>query len=119
MNINDIKPDDENFTMLLKMTLNGLYDDLKEAEKNCKRYEDMLSSNDTNAEMNLSIYGPLLNDSLKIKAAVKDKIIKVLGNLKDRVRTKEQQKADGKVDAEMTEQDYAEILEKLNDKMKE
>lgn len=114
MAIDKIIPDDENFTKLLQQTLNGLYEDLKEAENNCKRYEAMLT-NPATADMNLALYGPLLNDSLKIKATVKDKIIKILGTLKDRVRVKEQQKADGHTDTEITEADYAEMLKKINE----
>jgi len=112
IDINNITPSDETFTSLFRETLAGLYEDLREAETNCKRYEKMLEDNST-LDLNLSVYGPLLNDSLKIKAAVKDKIIKVLANLKDRVRTKEQQRADGKQDKGYSESDYADMVEEI------
>ena len=118
MSKTNIKPDDTTLTDQMNIILESLYDDLKEAEENVQRYKDMLSDPKT-YEMNISMYGPLLNDSLKIKAAVRDKIIKMLGTLKDRVRVKEQQSSDGKSSEEMSEKDIAELGERVSKRMKE
>lgn len=108
-----IKPDDESFTNLMQSVLGFLYDDLKEAEENVKRYEKLVTGDNEN-EMNLSIYGPMLNDALKIKASVRDKTIKMLATLKDRVRTKEAQNSGKEGSEDFTEEYLAELQEKLS-----
>lgn len=110
----EIKPDDSSFNLLLQTVLGDLYKDLAEAEKNVRRYDELLS--DSSNEMNIAMYGPLLNDSLKIKAGVRDKIIKILGNLKDRVRTKEQQGKGNESTEDFTERQLAELVEKVLNK---
>ena len=108
----NIKPDDSSYNLLLQSLLGDLLKDLAEAEANVKRYESLLTDTKNN-EMNLSMYGPLLNEALKIKAAVRDKIIKILSNLKDRVKTKETQNATGQNAEEYSEQQLSELADQV------
>ena len=111
--LDNIKPDDSSFNVLLQSLLKDLMKDLGEAEKNVKRYEDLMG--DKTNEMNIVMYGSLLNDALKIKASVRDKIIKILGNLKDRVRVKEQQNS-GSSSGEYSEEEIAELTNRILNK---
>ena len=113
----NIKPDDTALTRLMNSVLSSLYDDLAEAEINVGRYKELLEDPKT-YEMNISMYGPLLNDALKIKAAVRDKIIKMLSTLKDRVRVKEQQSSDNKSSDEFTEEELANLSDRIEKRKK-
>jgi len=110
----NIKPDESSFNYLMQVLLTDLYKDLEEAESNVKRYSDLVA--DTTNDMNLAMYGPLLNDALKIKAAVRDKILKMLNTMKDRVRTKEQQASAGSGVEEYTEEMLSELAFKIKEK---
>lgn len=118
--LKDIKPDDSSFNFLMQTLLGDLVTDLEEADRNVQRYERMINGPDGEPnDMNLAMYGSLLNDSLKIKQSVRDKIIKVLGNLKDRVRVKEQQAASGNTNEEYSEEYLFELANKLKERQKD
>lgn len=117
--VKKLKPDDSSFNLLMQTLLGDLTKDLEEAERNVKRYEDLLiGENGETNEMSVAMYGSLLNDALKIKASVRDKIIKMLGNLKDRVRTKEQMASSAGSDEDYSEEELNRLADRILEKEK-
>jgi len=66
--------------------LKDLISDVEEADANVKAYKDKI---DDNPQMGLDLYGSFLNDSLKIKGQSRERVIKLLNVVKDRVKSKE------------------------------
>jgi len=80
-----IDPNEGELNSLFKEVLDGLRDDLIEAQQNADLYyEDIL-----NSAQGREMFGNAYNDALKIKQSARDKTLKFLGLFKERVGKKE------------------------------
>lgn len=79
------KTNEESLEILLKEALKDLDSDLQEANENCEVYKDQIVNN----PMGKDQYGPSYHQALTIKANVRDKQIKVINIIKDRLKVKE------------------------------
>jgi len=79
------KTNEESLEQLLKEALKDLDSDLQEANENCEIYKDQIVNN----PMGKDQYGPSYHKALDIKANVRDKQIKVINIIKDRLKVKE------------------------------
>ncbi len=79
------KTNEESLEQLLKEALKDLDRDLQEANENCEMYKDQLVNNTHGKDL----YGPSYHQALGIKANVRDKQIKVINIIKDRLKVKE------------------------------
>ena len=79
------KTNEESLEQLLKEALKDLDSDLQEANENCEVYKDQIVNN----PMGKDQYGPSYHQALTIKANVRDKQIKVINIIKDRLKVKE------------------------------
>jgi len=84
MNIKNFNLDGLGLEDLLKKVLEELYDDIGETDENIKIYKDELTK--TSGKQ---MYGELLNNSLKLKGDARDRVIKLINIIKDRVKSKE------------------------------
>lgn len=80
-----IKGNEDELNSLFKETLDGLRDDLTEADENVQLYLQAILNDPGGKEL----YGSLYNDALKIKGSSRDRFLKFLGLIKDRVGKKE------------------------------
>jgi hypothetical protein len=70
---------------ILQETLDGLNEDLEEAQFNIERYKNKIIKTASDVGDNdLAIYGNMFNDSLKIKGSIRDKFLKIANLLKDK-----------------------------------
>lgn len=79
------KTNEESLEILLKEALKDLDSDLQEASENCEVYKDQIVNN----PMGKDQYGQYYHQALTIKANVRDKQIKVINIIKDRLKVKE------------------------------
>jgi len=70
---------------LFKEVLDGLRDDINEAQANVNMYQNSISASTDGKDL----YGPLLNAALSVKGSARDRQLKFLGHFKDRVTKKE------------------------------
>lgn len=82
-----IKGNESELNHLFKETLDGLRDDLIEADENVQLYLEAILNDSGGKEL----YGSLYNDALKIKGSSRDRFLKFLALIKDRVNKKEDQ----------------------------
>jgi hypothetical protein len=87
-----INATEEELNFLFKETLDGLRDDLTEANENVSLYLGAIEKDPGGKEL----YGTLYNDSLRIKGAARDRFLKFLALIKDRVSKKEDAAAKNK-----------------------
>lgn len=80
-----IKGNEDELNSLFKETLDGLRDDLNEADENVQLYLQAILNDPGGKEL----YGSLYNDALKIKGSSRDRFLKFLSLIKDRVGKKE------------------------------
>ena len=83
---NEVSATETNLNSLFFEILQGCRDDLNEADKNVLN----ISLNLENSDRGVETYGPIYNESLKIKGDARDRQIKFLAIFKDRVTKKEQ-----------------------------
>lgn len=81
----EIKGEESELNLLFKETLDGLRDDLIETDENVQLYLEAIRNDPGGKEL----YGSLYNDSLKIKGSARDRFLKFLALIKDRVSKKE------------------------------
>ena len=97
---------------LFKEILDGIRDDLIESQQNVDMYLAAIE-NETGGK---ELYGPLYNDALKIKNLTRERQLKFLNMLKDRVGKKEQMNfLSGKKDENDIMLDHSEINKILSD----
>lgn len=70
---------------LFKEVLDGLRDDILEAQTNVDMYQKAINVSVDGKDM----YGPMLNAALSVKGSARDRQLKFLGHFKDRVTKKE------------------------------
>lgn len=70
---------------LLKLVLKGCDEDIKEANENIALYLEEIGKNPLAKEM----FGSLLNDSIKIKGQARDRFMKAVTMIANRIKTKE------------------------------
>ncbi len=80
-----VKVSDDGLEELINDLYNSCLDDVEEANLNVNLYKTEVLNNTLGKES----YGTLLSDALKIKGAARDRIIKVVNLVKDRVKSKE------------------------------
>src|SRR5258708_3750302 len=85
---NEIKAEEQVLNFLFFEILTGCREDLDEAATNVGLYMEKLFDPSTSGDQKL-LYGPLYNDSLKIKGSARDRQLKFLNMFKDRVTRKE------------------------------
>ena len=115
--LSKIQTTDEGFNNFIQITLQDLLDDLDESIVNVARYTDLLAD-EANREMNMAMYGPLLNDALKIKGAARDRIVKVLNLIKDRTKTKEAAQDAKGAGEDWSAEDIDKLTKEIKDKIK-
>lgn len=81
----EIKIDDANFEQLIVQALNDVEIDMKEVDANIDLYKVAVSS----GTFGLEQYGELYNEALKLKGTLRDRFLKILTLMKDRIKTKE------------------------------
>lgn len=77
--------DDEGLNNLINDALNGCLEDLQEAALNVDLYKNEV----LNDKLGKERYSTQLNDALKIKGLARDRMLKLINLVKDRVKTKE------------------------------
>ena len=82
----NIDTNEEVLNKLFKEVLDGLRDDITEAQMNVQQYQDLVAKD---PDISLSMYGPTLNQALTVKGAARDRCLKFLNTFKDRVTKKE------------------------------
>jgi len=110
--LENLNLNDEGFNTFTLSLLADLLDDLGEAIINVNRYNTLLANGD---EMNISMYGPLLNDALKIKGSARDRVIKILSQVGQRVKTKEIMVSDKGSISEWDEKELASMSKKIRE----
>lgn len=114
MNVKTMNLDGLGLEDLLKQVLGELYDDVKETDDNIKLYRDELTKT-----AGKQMYGELLNNSLKLKGDARDRVIKLINIIKDRVKSKEViEKLNNDGTSESSE-DYREIAKQVTKELKE
>lgn len=94
-NVNhNIEGKESELNSLFKETLDGLRDDLIETDENVQLYLTAIQNDPGGKEM----YGSFYNDALKIKGSARDRFLKFLALIKDRVAKKEDMALKTKVD---------------------
>jgi hypothetical protein len=101
----------EGFDQFLNELLNELIEDVEEAGTNSQNYRDLVKQSKMGTEM----YGNLYNDALKIKGSARDRIIKILAIMKDRVKAKEDKKDSKKENIE--QENIADLTKQIIDQM--
>lgn len=76
---------EEQLNDLFKEVLDGLRDDIVEAQDNVKAYQDAVSA----VQMGLELFGSGLNQALTVKGSARDRQLKFLNAFKERVTKKE------------------------------
>ena len=114
--IRTIDPNDKQLNDLFKELLDGLRDDMAEANENVLMYQKSIEEDDMGKEM----WGQLLNAALTIKGSARDKQLKFLNMFKERVTRKEQvkiaeeaKKAEANPTAGVTVSDMNKMLEEM------
>lgn len=79
------KIDDEGLEDLLNSILLGCEEDIKETEENIGFYKQEILNNKNSKDM----YGHLLHEALRLKGDARDRAIKAINLVKDRVKAKE------------------------------
>ena len=83
--VRTIDANEQQLNNLFKEVLDGLRDDIIEAQANVKQYQDIIGSD----LLQLSGFGTLLNQALTVKGSARDRCLKFLNSFKDRVTKKE------------------------------
>ena len=84
--IRTIETNEKQLNDLFKEVLDGLRDDIVEAQDNVKTYQDAILAN---PNVGIDAYGPSLNQALTVKGSARDRQLKFLNTFKDRVTKKE------------------------------
>lgn len=84
--IRTIQTNEEQLNDLFKEVLDGLRDDLVEAQENVKTYQDVIVNTPNSG---IEVYGAALNQALSVKGSARDRQLKFLNTFKDRVTKKE------------------------------
>ena len=114
MNIKNMNLDGLGLEDLLKQVLGELYEDLDETDANIKLYKDELTKVAAK-----QMYGELLNNSLKLKGDARDRIIKLVNIIKDRVKSKEVIEKLNNENGEGVEGDYRAVAKEVRREMKD
>lgn len=80
-----VKVNDEGLEELINDIVQGCAEDLEEADQNVAFYKTEILNNPLGKES----FGFHLNEALKIKGSARDRVIKMLNLIKDRVKSKE------------------------------
>jgi hypothetical protein len=107
----NIKIDDVSFEKLIVEALDDVEKDMVDVEGNIDLYKKLI----TTGSFGLEQYGEFYNEALKLKGSLRDRVLKILTLMKDRVKTKEVYAMTKKDGTEMS----AEDLKSLKDKIKE
>lgn len=81
----NVKVNDDGLEELINDLYNSCLEDIEEANLNVNLYKTEVLNNPLGKES----FGTLLSDALKIKGTARDRIIKVVNLVKDRVKSKE------------------------------
>ena len=83
--IRTINTNEQQLNDLFKEVLDGLRDDIIEAQENVKQYQDIIGDD----LLQLNTFGTVLNQALTVKGSARDRCLKFLNTFKDRVTKKE------------------------------
>lgn len=86
MDSKTFNPTEIELNELFKETLDGLRDDLTEANENVQLYYTALNTDKGGGK---DVYGNAYNDALKIKGSTRDRFLKFVALIKERVTKKE------------------------------
>ena len=75
----------EGIEILLESVLNNIEDDIEEATQNIALYKTEVVNNPLGKEQ----FGHLMNEALKIKGSTRDRLLKTINIIRDRVKLKE------------------------------
>ena len=114
MNLKTMNLDGLGLEDLLKRVLNELYDDVQETDDNIKLYRDELTKT-----AGKQMYGELLNNSLKLKGDARDRVIKLINIIKDRVKSKEVIEKLNNENGTGEEGDYREVAKQVKKELKD
>ncbi len=84
--VRTIQTNEQQLNDLFKEVLDGLRDDIIEAQDNVRQYQDAIANN---PNQGIDMYGPSLNSALSVKGSARDRQLKFLNTFKDRVTKKE------------------------------
>lgn len=84
--VRTIETNEQQLNDLFKEVLDGLRDDIIEAQENVKQYQDAIANN---PNQGIDMYGPSLTSALSVKGSARDRQLKFLNTFKDRVTKKE------------------------------
>lgn len=83
--VRTIDTNEQQLNDLFKEVLDGLRDDIIEAQTNVKQYQDIIGAD----VLQLATFGTVLNQALSVKGSARDRCLKFLNTFKDRVTKKE------------------------------
>jgi hypothetical protein len=106
-----IKLDDVSFEKLIVEALDDVEKDMVDVDANIGVYKNLISSGSFGVEQ----YGEFYNEALKLKGSLRDRVLKILTLMKDRIKTKEVYAMTKKDGTEMS----AEDVKGLKDLIKE
>lgn len=107
----NIKIDDVSFEKLIVEALDDIEKDMLDVDANIGLYKQVLAT----GSFALEQYGELYNEALKLKGSLRDRVLKILTLMKDRVKTKEVYAMAKKDGTEMSAEDLKSLKEKINE----
>lgn len=102
---------DERLNELFDDIIDGLKEDLAEATQNVELYKGEIINTQTGKEL----YGNLYNDALRIKGQARDRVLKAVNLIKERIKVKEvlqKDRSDG--GGNTSPEDIVSAIDKLN-----
>ncbi len=103
-----IKLDGESFEALINEMLLDLQEDVKETKENVEFYKNLVSK-----QFGPEQYGELFNEALKIKGSARDRVLKLLTLIRDRVKAKEVIELSKKETGDYSAEEISELKKQL------
>lgn len=113
MNAKNINLDSSGLEDLLKQMLGELYGDVDEADANIQLYKDEILK-----VAGKQMYGEHLNNAMRLKGDARDRLIKLVNIIKDRVKSKEVIDKINTPNGENSEENFREIAKQVAKEIK-
>ena len=105
-----LKMDDASLEKLIIQSLEDVKQDMKDVEINIDLYKTAMTGT-----FALEQYGELYNEALKLKGSLRDRVLKILALMKDRIKTKEIYAMTKRNGGEVSAEEIKSIREKLSE----
>lgn len=104
-----LKVDDISLEKLIVQSLADVEQDMKDVDVNIDLYRAAMST----GTFALEQYGELYNEALKLKGSLRDRVLKIISLMKDRVKTKEVYAMTKRDGSEMSAEDIKTLRDKI------